>query len=418
MRNKPDIQFSINTPNRSNMTLYEMSESMSENGDAQEAFPYLIKWLMKDFWSNYKYNGIPYSDEYAYNIAYFVVYNFINREICSKKPEVFRSKFLKEIVNMNLDSDFNNILQDIKNATAELQSSKQDSYSSEKNSNKTRTDNLKNTSSSTNVTDSTNKTTYNNTRTNNIENNNSITYNEQNSINGTNTLNKTSDNTTTVNGEHNNTNTVDITNKIDSENNITDSGSNRIVGSDYPQSTVDTTHVGDWDYASNAQDTTTKSTNKNVLDSKDVKSGTTQDVYNENNKTVSSLSGVDTTTINSLNKHTGENSSSQSGTTTDSKTGSDTNDIDSTVTNNGEVNYTGTVNNTDVDNINGSDTVESSWTNLSGIQLNELQLSLYDKYGTFYSRLLTNLEHCFLSIYIDDDRDGYIDPLVNLMSAW
>lgn len=53
------------------MTLYEMAVSMSEDGDAQAAFPYLINWLLKDFWSNYQYNGVKYTDEYAYNVAYF-----------------------------------------------------------------------------------------------------------------------------------------------------------------------------------------------------------------------------------------------------------------------------------------------------------------------------------------------------------
>ena len=77
MRNKPDFKYSPNTPKNSNMTLYEMAMSMSEEGDAQAAFPYLIKWLLKDFWSNYQYNGIKYTDEYAYNVAYFLVYNFI-----------------------------------------------------------------------------------------------------------------------------------------------------------------------------------------------------------------------------------------------------------------------------------------------------------------------------------------------------
>ena len=42
MRNKPDKQFSPDTPKYSNMTLYEMAVSMSEDGVAQAAFPYFI----------------------------------------------------------------------------------------------------------------------------------------------------------------------------------------------------------------------------------------------------------------------------------------------------------------------------------------------------------------------------------------
>ena len=39
MRSKPDVKYSPDTPKNSNMTLYEMAVSMSEDGDAQAVFP-------------------------------------------------------------------------------------------------------------------------------------------------------------------------------------------------------------------------------------------------------------------------------------------------------------------------------------------------------------------------------------------
>ena len=163
MRAIPSVTYSPNTPKYSNMTLYEMAQSMSEKGDAQEGFPALINWLMNKFWSSYKYNNIPYSQEYAYNIAYFTVYNFINREICSSKPEVFRTKFLKEIVNMNLDSDFYNVLNSLKDATIELTSQIDVSDTNDNTKNSTTTNNLTNTVSSTDSTNKTNILTHNTT---------------------------------------------------------------------------------------------------------------------------------------------------------------------------------------------------------------------------------------------------------------
>ena len=210
MRAIPSVTYSPNTPKYSNMTLYEMAQSMSEKGDAQEGFPALINWLMNKFWSSYKYNNIPYSQEYAYNIAYFTVYNFINREICSSKPEVFRTKFLKEIVNMNLDSDFYNVLNSLKDATIELTSQIDVSDTNDNTKNSTTTNNLTNTVSSTDSTNKTNILTHNTTdvadsssnstanssanTSNEFETTNTETLNTQNKTDGTSTTNYTSKN--------------------------------------------------------------------------------------------------------------------------------------------------------------------------------------------------------------------------------
>ena len=52
------------------------------------------------------------------------------------------------------------------------------------------------------------------------------------------------------------------------------------------------------------------------------------------------------------------------------------------------------------------------------LDLNDRQLKLFDQFRSFYKTLLNRLENCFISTYIDDERDGYLDPSVNLMSMW
>ena len=390
MRNKPYKQYSPDTPKNSNMTLYEMAVSMSEDGDAQAAFPYLITWLLKDFWSNYQYNGVKYTDEYAYNVAYFLVYNFINREICSSKPEVFRTKLLAQLVNMNLDHDFNKILQDLKDATVNL--TRDEKVKDTKNIDKTSntTNNLQTKQTGTETVDGTNVLTHNTTSTNTLATKDETTFND------TNTQSATSNSTGSS------TNSTSGTNESTSNNKSNSSG--RTVNSDYPQSTVDTTKPLDWDYASGAQDTSNNSTDTST--SKD----TTTNTGNSSSTSESTASGS--------NKHTGTNILDHTGTVTDTKTGTDTTKDDSTVTTDMTTTNTGTTASDDNISSVGDLTRLETWSSMSGVELNNLQLDIYNKYGSFYRRLINNLETCFISVYIDDDRDGYLDPSINLMSAW
>lgn len=390
MRNKPDKQYSPDTPKNSNMTLYEMAVSMSEDGDAQAAFPYLITWLLKDFWSNYQYNGVKYTDEYAYNVAYFLVYNFINREICSSKPEVFRTKLLAQLVNMNLDHDFNKILQDLKDATVNL--TRDEKVKDTKNIDKTSTttNNLQTKQTGTETVDGTNVLTHNTTSTNTLATKDETTFND------TNTQSATS------NGTGSSTNSTSGTNNSTSNN--TSNSSGRTVNSDYPQSTVDTTKPLDWDYASGAQDTSNNSNDTSTSTDTTTSEGTS--------------SSTSESTASGSNKHTGTNTLDHTGTVTDTKTGTDTTKDDSTVTTDMTTANTGTTASDDNISSVGDLTRLETWSSMSGIELNNLQLDIYNKYGSFYRRLINKLETCFISVYIDDDRDGYIDPSINLMSAW
>lgn len=400
--------------NQDNLTLYELAIKMSDNDDAQEGFPLLVKWLLEDFWNNYTYNGIPYSKEYAYNIAYFTIYNFINREICSSKPEVFRTKFLKEIVNMNLDADFYSVLASLKDATIELTKKVVTSNDMIITSDETITNDLKNNIKSTDnfngevtlehntknteTTEATNTSTKDTTvdNTNNSTSEQSVEESKNGKINYTDTKNKTSE----------------------SDNTHSDSSDKtlRNVISDYPQSTIDTTIVNDWDYASGATDqvenTDNTGTNKTVF-TEDTSLNHTE--TSENTKNIDSnenVSGTSKTTEDT------DVTSNVNGTTTNELTGTDKTNTSNIDTTNREESKTGTVSTNKNKEIENDVDSLHTWTGMTGLELNANQIKLFNKYKSFYNTLLKNLENCFISVYVDEDRDGYLDPSVNLMSAW
>ena len=414
MRTSPSLIYSPHTPRKSNMTLYEMSESMSETNDAQEAFPYLIKWLLKDFWSNYRYNGIPYSEEYAYNIAYFTVYNFINREICHSKPEVFRSKFLKEIVNMNLDHDFYDVLSTLKNSKVDLTREVNTTDNKTNNSSGTTTNNLLTSLNETDKTSGTNVLAHN---TSDVA---EATSTSKNEASGTGSTETTNTNTETLNTSNvtdsDSTSSSTNSNSSTTQETITNDNKQRTVNTDYPQSTVNTTTIGSWDYASGAQDI-------------DVDNSQTTNNTTTNSGTSSSTNSTDTTVTNTgtiKNDGSGSNNSTSSsssttnnsGTTTVSRSGDDTTTINNTDTKTSSTSNTGTVSFDNESTDNRLLDVTEKWSGMTGLELNMHQIEMFDKFKSFYNKLLTRLENCFISVYVDEERDGYLDPSINLMSAW
>lgn len=393
MRLKPDKNYSSNTPKFSNMTLYEMAVSMSETGDAQEAFPYLINWLFKDFFDNYKYNDTKYDDSYAYNIAYFLLYNFINRESCSKIPEVFRTKLLKELVDMNLDADFNTIVTGIKNATNEL----------------SRLKNIDNTSEITKsdlVTHDVDNTT---TGTVGSVGNDTITHNTLDTTNVSSTSEGEVHNQSNTSSSQNDLQTLDTKVESDGTNNSENDVWTRNMNMDYPQSSIANTSQPSpgpsdfgWTYASNGSDNKTDNDTDVTTHDETTNTGT---VENE-----SSLS--------SQNTSTGTTSNEATGNSTLSKTGTDSNAKSETTTHNLNVATTGTVSTSDTINTDIGIDVSETWSGMTGAELNSLQLDLINKYGSFYKRLMNKFENCFISIYVDEERDGWLDPNVDLMSQW
>ena len=77
-----------------------------------------------------------------------------------------------------------------------------------------------------------------------------------------------------------------------------------------------------------------------------------------------------------------------------------------------------TTRDTQADDIEDNTDTQISYKEMSGISLNSLQLQLFEKYDSFYKRLLDNVNKCFISLYINEDRDGWLDPSLNILSAW
>lgn len=404
MRSKPDKHYCPNPKMFNNMTLYEMAYSMSDSNpqDAQEAMPYFIKWLLKDFAENYSFNEEGYSDEYMYNIAYFLMYNFINRESCSKVPEVFRTKLLKEIVNMNLNHDFYSLLNDIKSSTAELTKTIRTDDDNIHIGDNLQTNNLNEQRVATDAVNGTDTTTFNTTQTSDTD---SSTVSNGEVVTDTDTTNS---NTKTLGTKDKTTNnTTDTT-----THNTTDSTqqTNRSVATDYPQSTVNTQTVGSWTYASGAQDQTgSASTSKTGTDAT-ARTGTT-DLDRSGTISDSGSGSVDDTT-------TTQNETIVDATDTTRKTGTETLGKVSNETVNSSTNNTGTVH---VENSSSDErdiATDESWTGMSGFELNAAQVEIYSKHDNFYKELMHRFENCFISVYVDEDRDGWLDPSVNLLSQW
>lgn len=420
MRVKPDKMYCPDPHMKSNMTLYEMAYSMSESDpqDPQEAIPYLCNWLLKDFADSYQYSDgeedIKLDEGVVYNIAYFLFYNFINRETGSKVPEVFRTKLLKEIVNMNLDHDFYNILMDIKNTTATLTKNIVTNDDLVHDGTNIRTDNLASSSSRTDGIDSTDTTTHNTTKGIEID---SITTTEGKVITDTDT---TSSNTKTLGTTSTTTNNLTDTKTFNTSdqttNNLQTTNSNREVLTDYPQSTVNTQTVGSWTYASGARDSngTTQNTGTSTL----AKTGTETDAK------TGTQAVADTGTVQDAGSGTVDDTTTTDGKTivdsneTETNTGTDTVVKDYDESESISTTNTGTVNNkSDFTNNRDIETNES-WTGLSGFELNAAQLDIYSRHDNFYKTLMRRFENCFISVYVDEDRDGWMDPSINLFSAW
>lgn len=400
MRTRPSKEYSPNPKMTNNMTLYEMAYSMSEDGDAQAGLPYLTEWLFKDYFNNYKYKvdnieeNIP--DSYKYNITYFVMNNFINRESCHKVPEVFRQYLLTQITNMNLEKDFYDLLIDLKNKDAALFKNVDIDSKKDTTDSNTRTDNLNESYTSSETINTGNQKNYN-TQEKTILNDTTTASNT-----GTVTDQKTVENTRTLNTQSQRTDnlTENVSEKTDT-NTVS-----RDVASDYPQSTVDTTVPLDWDYASGAHDNKTDTdVDRNMTDTK---TGT----QTTNNTGTVGDDGNETNT-RTLNTSLTE---ARTGQDTLDKTGTDTEDTEGNAELQSTKSNTGTVNDESKESQKIDAITKIDYNKLSAFELSQSQLEIYNRYKSFYLKLIKNLEKCFISIYVEEDRDGYIDPLTNLYS--
>lgn len=416
MRLSPDKRYCPNPKMRDNMTLYEMAYSMSDSDpqDAQEALPYLVNWLFKEFSENYTFNEEKLDDGVWYNIAYFLMYNFINREVGSKLPEVFRTKLLKEIVNMNLDHDFFSLIADIKNTTAQLTKEIVTSDDLTHDGTDLRTDNLASSLTRTDGINASDTTTHNITERTDVD---TTTTTEGEVVTDTDT---TSNNTKTLNTTETETdnlqdqttfNTHDLT-----TNNLSKSVSNRNVLTDYPQSTVNTQTVGSWTYASGASDTTGTENNTGTSDLAKTGTQTTAKTGTKAVADTGTVTDEGTGTVDDTTTTQGE--TVVDGTEVKTKTGTESTQKVSNETEGKQSTNTGTVT-TDYDYTDERDIeTNETWTNMSGFELNSAQLEIYARHDNFYKTLMRRINNCFISIYVDEDRDGWIDPSVNLFAQW
>ena len=420
MRVKPDKRYCPDPHMMSNMTLYEMAYSMSDSEpqDAQEAIPYLVNWLLKDFVDSYKYNDgesdVSLDEGVVYNIAYFLFYNFINREVGSKIPEVFRTKLLKEIVNMNLDHDFFDLLTDIKSTTAQLTRSKRVDDDLTHDGTNLRTDNLASSSTRTDSINDTETTTYNTTKQNDVD---STTTTEGKVITDTDT---SSYNTKTLGTTSTTTNNLTDTKTFNTSdqttNNLQTTNSNREVLTDYPQSTVNTQTVGSWTYASGARDSngTTQNTGTSTL----AKTGTETDAKTGTQAVADTGTVQDAGTGTVDDTTTTDGKTIVDGTEVEAKTGTETLQKALAETEGTSSTNTGTVTNKSDSTDNRDIVTSEAWTGMTGFELNSAQLDIYSRHDNFYKTLMRRFENCFISIYVDEERDGWLDPSINLFSAW
>lgn len=424
MRQMPDKKYSPNTPRCNNMTVYEMAYSMDDSvtPSAQVGFPALINWLFSDIYDYFQYtllndSNIELDDLLKMkNVVAFFMYNFINREICSKDPLVFRSKMCKELVNMFLDFDLYNKLKDVADATTVLNSRLTSNKNIGHTGSSTRTDNLtenierdvqKDGTTSRDVSHS-----GSNTRTDNL------TENIERDV--TNSLDSTSDTTSTSASSANATdtrtlNTLKTDNSTDSTNASSNENSNsRSLGVDYPQSTANHSQIGQWDYASDATDNTSDRTTQNVT-------STTTNATSADTGTISDArqsqvagNGHDTNTLDS--DSTTDENVTKTNTGTQGNIDSYTDDIDDVTSENTDENITktntgtqGTVD-TYADNVTNAEIHD--YNTLSDLESLSIKVKLLDEFKSIYRKLNTRFENCFISIYVDEDRDGWIDPSV------
>lgn len=375
------------------MTLYELAESiyvqynvsngtkLDESYIQTEAIPALVGFL---------FNGMPYDetkkDVWEYFIKEFMS-RFLNREICSKDAKVFRSKLIYPLTMYktfienadNMWDDINSALSDIKEKSTSNNTSE-----NSKTSGKTRQNTGKNSrkydSSRESALTTSNESTTNNT--NSVENNNNLTstveYNSKDSVSGSSSSESSNSSTSSDNATSN----------------------NRVVNSDYPQSVVNATTVGNpslqsWTYASGAQDSNNNTTNTNTS------SGT--DNNSSSNSQTTDYTGNDKTTDVSKTTSSGTSSTTnnESGTNNNTETIADTDVLDTT--------FNETENITDSGNSSDSSNSEIVRQTMSDFEIKLEKIKFWESHPLkCVSKLLGHLEQYFISEYVDEERDGYM----------
>lgn len=355
-------------------TLYELANDI--DSDVQnEGLPRLAEWLFKSY-----YNKFEGDIQKAIVIEFInsFIRKYLNREIFHINKEVFKSTLYYEL---NKYFDYLSTVQDeYKNLITAEVSLKETDNTDRNMMDFTRFDNTINRElNSTSDNTGTQTTTGEATRTDNLS---SVTTgnntNEQtNSSNSTRTDNLKSDSKSTQTG----------TNGI----------AERSIASDYPQSNVGqgVDPVFNYDYASGASD-------RHTTETRDL--GGTDSITNTGTQTNESTDTINNTTnINNTTSNTGTQNNSVNQTREDNLS----NKVNATENNTQTSNNDKTVND-EIRRIRVKDSI-SAFDKLLKI------LEYLDKnpYSPIYT-VIEKLNKYFISMYVDEDRDGYMNTDIDL----
>lgn len=355
---------------QSHNTLYELTEADYNSDPAQLAF-----WLFNDYYNRF-------STDIQKAVAGTFISNFIrkyyNREMWHKNKNVFRS---------SLYYDLNKYFEYLANVTDEYTRLAVASITLDETINRERTDEGHKNREGTIDDTGTQSTTYGS----DIKNTLSGTNDQTNDLTVSNSGTQTTDS--------NNTLTRDLkgTSQVKNSNNSNDHTVNSV--SDYPQANLNnkgTSPSFSWDYASGLNESTTTTNGNSDSNTESTNTGT------------EGTNGTNTVTNDLQTKTTGGTTStikneSDTNTTGDSKT---TNDLNKTIK--------------DIEASNGTIS-ESIKTNRGILTEFDRLLKLLDymdknPYNPIF-KVIEKLEKNFISTYIDEDRDGYIDPDVDLLKV-
>lgn len=360
-------------------TMWELAEKNNNN------LPKLMAWLFDDFVKTYKYNGESIDSLVVKNVCYFLTLNFLNRELGHPNPMVWRTWINTVLANTYLDADYFAVLDALRAADVKITKTEKGKTSS--NQTKNENDNLvkKNdvtekrttattgevsgTTSDTETQDLTQSDTMNQSGTSNIERSDKQTGTDATATQYTGT------------------------DKVHTKN----------VLSNYPQSNMSAGSGepwGGWKYASGANETETETTRENRGDNTartvDLTNAGTERGTNENNGTSERRN---TGTLKRSGTNSGNSSVNGNDSATRNTSESSDRMVDTTANETTDIN---------------KETVENR---ISPFEQYQQAVMIFNKYPSYYARLTAAFEKCFISMFVDNERDGWFDPAVDLTSG-
>lgn len=341
--------------NNQRQTLYELAQTF-DNDIQNEGLPKLTQWLFSKYYSQFE--GTLQQGIAAEFISAFIR-KYLNREIFHKSKDVFKSSLYYELEKYfdylsTVQDEYKNLI------SADIGLNETESIDR----------NLMDVTLYDGSIDTTNEGTLKNTGTITSE--------------GTNT--RTDDLTQNINT--NNTRTDNLSSNTTSQNIGTVGIAERNIASDYPQSNVSqgVDPIFNYDYASGSND-------RHTTETRD-----TSNTSNTTNTGTQSNEGTNTTKNTGTSKNTTDNTQTNDLTSTTNNTGSSTSNSknDKTVDE-------GIKKQTKRDSISAFDKL-----------LKILDYLDKNPYSPIYT-VIEKMDKYFISMYVDEDRDGYIADDINLL---